>query len=560
MKKQLKRSVMSLLLTGTMAAGILSGCGGAGKDNTDPTTASNEPRSSAVSDGDWEPFAENVTLKIPVYDRGVEGVPDVTDNYWTHWIQENFGDKYNITVQFVPIKRTDVMSNYAMLAASDSLPTILSEFDYPKLAQWATDGYLATFDMDEFKETAPHFYKAMEDNDLLKYSQIDGDTYFCLAQNPYNETNYNWEIFYRKDWLEKIGYDTYPSKWEDRKAMYQKLKDAGICEYPLGGIMCTGLGADQNYAFRTYPQDEETWAVYGNYIIPALGSEANKKFLQRENEKYALGFTDPEYYTIDTETAKSNFVSGKTLEFGGYISANMDFVTNFYKNNPDGELGVLVSDDTVDTDGSVPFAFRSNNAFGVMSGFSSQASDDEIKAAWMYMDWLVQDDNLFTMQWGEEGENFTYDEKGLPVSVADYSGDKQQGYSNNKDYWNLVMNIRAAGTIEDVIRANMPADVPNAEELVQGVIDNFNAQEQLAKEGYSVKDCLYSTSIEAEAEYQETLLNDYKEFRDKIVMCDPADFETTYEQYSKEFADAGWQEIVDERTEAYKAGKTTKLN
>lgn len=583
------KKLLAVFLTGTMAAGILAGCGSssdsgnsasqaateaateaaaeaatsaAAETSTEAATEAASSSSESTSGGmaDWQPFAENVELKVPVYDRGVEGVPDVTDNYWTQWVQTNFGDKYNITVTYVPITRSDVMSDYAMLAASDSLPTILSEFDYPKLAQWATDGYLTTFDMDEFKQVAPTFYQAMEDNGLLEYSELDGETYFCLAQNPYYETNYNWEVFYRKDWLEQIGYDEYPTKWEERKEMYQKLIDAGICEYPLGGQMSNGLGADQNYAFRDYPQDEETWAVYGNYTIPALGQEWNRRYLERENEKYNLGFTDPEYYTIDSETAKSNFVSGKTLEFGGYISANMDFISAFYENNPDGELAVLVSNDTVDDDGSVPFAFRSNNPFGVMSGFSSQATEDEIKAAWMYMEWLLQDDNLFTMQWGIEGENFNYDENGVPVSVGDYDGDMKQGYSNNKDYWNLVMNVRTAGTIEDTIRQNTPTDVPNAEELTQGVIDNFYAQEKLAEEGYSVKDCLYATAIESESEYQETLINDYKEFRDKIIMADPDDFDATYDELAQDFADDGWQEIVDERTEAYENGLTTKLD
>ena len=31
----------------------------------------------------WEPFAENVSITIPVYDRGQAGVPNVEDNYWT---------------------------------------------------------------------------------------------------------------------------------------------------------------------------------------------------------------------------------------------------------------------------------------------------------------------------------------------------------------------------------------------------------------------------------------------------------------------------------------------
>ena len=204
------KRLFAVLLTGVMTAGILAGCGSSsdsGSSAQDTSAAATQAATEAAAEAEtsaateagtetaatdsgeggmasWEPFAENVELKVPVYDRGVEGVPDVTDNYWTKWVQSNFGDKYNITVTYVPITRSDVMSDYAMLAASDSLPTILSEFDYPKLAQWATDGYLTTFDMDEFKTVAPTFYKAMEDNDLIKYSALDGDTYFCLAQNP----------------------------------------------------------------------------------------------------------------------------------------------------------------------------------------------------------------------------------------------------------------------------------------------------------------------------------------------------------------------------------------
>ena len=60
---------------------------------------------AAAETADWEPFAENVSITIPVYDRGQAGVPNVEDNYWTKWIQENFGDRYNITVNYT---RTDV--------------------------------------------------------------------------------------------------------------------------------------------------------------------------------------------------------------------------------------------------------------------------------------------------------------------------------------------------------------------------------------------------------------------------------------------------------------------
>ncbi|NEM83685.1 sugar ABC transporter substrate-binding protein, partial [Escherichia coli] len=141
----------------------------------------------------WEPFAENVTLQVPVYDRGVEGVPDVTSNYWTQWIQENFGDQWNITVEFVPITRNDVMTDYALLASAGTLPTMLMEFDYPKLSQWANDGYLTTFDMNEFASVAPTYYNRMVELDQLQYSTQNDETYFVFAERPYSNTAYSFQ-------------------------------------------------------------------------------------------------------------------------------------------------------------------------------------------------------------------------------------------------------------------------------------------------------------------------------------------------------------------------------
>lgn len=128
------RKFAAISLAGIMAFGALPVMAEETSTEEASTEAATEAGSEAAEsdqvENNWEPFAENVTLRVPVYDRGVEGVPDVTNNYWTQWIQENFGDKYNITVEYVPITRTDVMTSYALLAADQNLPTILMEYDY----------------------------------------------------------------------------------------------------------------------------------------------------------------------------------------------------------------------------------------------------------------------------------------------------------------------------------------------------------------------------------------------------------------------------------------------
>lgn len=580
MKKKTLQKTLALALSGAMTLG-LAACGSdastgtpaadadtaaadAAADSSDAAaadtaettdTAEAAAQGTAGIDG-WTAFAENVTLRVPVYDRGVEGVPTVNDNYWTKWIQENFGDKYNVTVEFVPITRSDVMTDYALLAASESLPTILMEYDYPKVSQWANDGYLTTFDMDDFAQVAPTYYQRMVDNGQLTYSEMNGETYFALAYRPYYNCGYTFQTFVRMDWLREVGYDHVPINREEAVDAFTKMQEAGLSEHPLGGAMIPSVGADQNYAYRTYPQDEEEWAMYGDVSIPALGWEPNRLTLKRANEDYNLGFTNPEYYITDEETNKAAFVNGDIYQYGGYISANMDWLNAFYENNPDAELAIAPAGIVDEAGGTVP-AWRADNPFGMIVGFSSFATEDELKAAWMYMEWMTQEDVLFTMQWGIEGENFNYDDNGLPVSVGDYKGDYTQGFNNSKDYWCVTIEARNAGTIEDQVEQNAPQNLP--QNFNDDIVDFYNTRVEYSKEGYAVNDAIFAVVVEEEGEYSGTLQELYKEYRDQLVMCAPEKFDALYEELSQKYLDAGYQTIVDARKAAYEAGNTTKL-
>ena len=81
MKKNTLHKVMATALVGAMAMGTLTGCGGSTDAGADASTkdtaavstaASTDAGTAAVAGIDgWEPFASNVTLQIPVYDRGM---------------------------------------------------------------------------------------------------------------------------------------------------------------------------------------------------------------------------------------------------------------------------------------------------------------------------------------------------------------------------------------------------------------------------------------------------------------------------------------------------------
>lgn len=554
MKKTSLQKILTAGMIGAMAVGTLTGCGGDGTKVAHVSVATNDVAGIAG----YTAFDETVTLKIPVYDRGKEGVPAIGtgENYWETWIQSNFGDKYNINVEFVPITRSAVLESYNLLAADKNLPTILMEYDFPKQAQWAGDGFLATYDLEEFANIAPTYYKRMVDLDQIKYTEMNGNTFFALAERPYYNTNYTFITWYRMDWLKQVGYDHVPTTRAEYVDAMTKIQKAGISAHPAGGSMTTGTaGMDQNYAYREYPTNEEEWAMYGDYAIPSLGWEPNKQLLKRANEDYNLGFTDPEYFTIDAATAEANFASGKTYSYSAYIAADMPVLKSFYANNPGAELAIGIQNNVADTENNSVPAFRSNNPFGMMIGFSSQATSDEVKAAWMYMEWMLQDENLFTIQWGNEGEHFNY-VNGLPVSVDNYSGDKTQGFNNNKDYWCVAIEARNAGTIEDVIAAASPKGLP--QDFTQDLITNYYNQVAAWEKGWVPTDCMFGVQIQAATDNQQTLLTLYAELRDKLVMCKPEEFDKLYEESAKQYGEAGYTAIAEERLQAFKDGYSSR--
>ena len=101
MKKALQK-ILAAGLVSAMALGTLAGCG---SSETSTATTESQPEVKTEEAGETTPeaaasdftdysggFPEAVTLQVPVYERGWEGW-NPTDNYWTKWIQENFGDK-----------------------------------------------------------------------------------------------------------------------------------------------------------------------------------------------------------------------------------------------------------------------------------------------------------------------------------------------------------------------------------------------------------------------------------------------------------------------------------
>jgi len=519
-----------------------------------------------ATDYGMEPFAEPVTIKIPVFDRARDDVPPVDHTFYTDWINENFGAPLNVTVEFIPITRTDTMGSYNLLLAGGDWPTVFMEYDWPKVSQWNADGALAEIDTAAFAEIAPTWTEKAGGVSYFDAFKMEGVQKVLPALRPYWDTNYTYVTFYRKDWYRKAGLELYTT-YEEYVAALQTFMELG---YTNGKpIIAKGPFTEnfQVYGDSEWPRNEEEWVMYSDVSVAPLPARGAYYALKKQNYEYSLGLYSTEF-ELDVEGAGSasqaitDFINGEAYSYANYLGADMPDLTAFYANNPDAELGIIGNNTVYDTGkdqwgGHVEPQARATNPAGMFVGFSSKATADELKAAWMYMEYVAQPDVLFFLQNGVEGETYNLDADGLPVIVGGYQGDYWMGYGNNKDYWCIAVEVRTVGTIEQTIASIAPQGLP--QDFTQELIDNYYLLKMYADDGLLYVDPFFSVNIDSVSEYAGDLKAKFVEYATALVKCDPADFDALYEQYVQEYKDAGYQEIMDERLAAYQAGLSTVL-
>ena len=167
MKKQLKKTAAAAMAA-AIATTLLAGCGG-GTSSAAPSSsdvASSGATSEAASSGNYTDysagFPERVTIEIPVYDRGFEGW-NVSDNYYTRWIQQEFGEKYNVDVKYVGISRTNEVTDFMQMIAAGTAPDIIFHYDMPAAVAYYDEGAMQDIDYDELAFYAPDYWAKMQD-------------------------------------------------------------------------------------------------------------------------------------------------------------------------------------------------------------------------------------------------------------------------------------------------------------------------------------------------------------------------------------------------------------
>ena len=520
------RKVLSIALAAAAAVSVLASCGG-GSTKVDVSKLTGPA-----------PYDEQIELKIPVYDRGVQGQADVDDNYWTQYVQKEFGDKYNIKMTFVPITRKEDVTVFNQLLAAGEQPDILFSYDYPTIVSYFSRGAFQPIDEDILKLYAPTFYENTKS--LQEYAKMDDELYFLTATRP---LAYNWVNVVRTDWLEKAGLEM-PTTREEYVNMLRKFKELNLGgENTIPQTQSLYNAYFGNYYYRPYPLSEEDNAMYSDITVASLTWEPSKKELQYLNGLYNEGLISPEWYLDkDGNQMQSDFVAGKAGVYGFYLSQNPPVLQTLVENNPEAKVAVLPP---LTGDGDNGIAGRADWPFGMVSGISAKCEHPE--AVMMYFEWLSQPENLFVMQNGIEGVTYNMVDD-VPVLVDNYTGNDRLNYNSNKDMWCLVTEGKDYGSDEKNLAVQKKTYAPEGyEDLIQQSYDYY----QQTKD-HKYTDFLFDRSIETLSSFGETLKSKWEVIQVDLINCKSEEFEAKYEAACKEYLASGYQQVLDEKAAAYK--------
>jgi putative aldouronate transport system substrate-binding protein len=477
-------------------------------------------------------FDKPLTLKISVFDRGAPGGTDVSNNFYSKWIQENFGDPRNIKIEWVVIPRSEEEAKLATLITSaDTCPDICFTYNTAIVSNYAGLGGLTELSsyIDEYGPTLKEFLGSA----ILDAGRYNGGQYAI----PARRVVVAWMgSFIREDWLEKLGLPM-PTTKEEFLNCLREFRDKNPGNV-AGGCIPFAMSADMRY-IPWYISFIKNFDPKMFATVPQVKWDGYKDFVQFLNTMYNEGLLSPDFQSDTTRELENNAITSG--QAGGYhnnydhpIRVSPGLLAGLRAYEPDAKLSVLNCFESV-IDGK--YYHLVYNADGLQIFVPSYSDEDHVKAAVMYLDWLSQYDTIYFLQNGIEGETYDLNEDGIPI-VKDVTGDKHFNSMQNIDY-TLTINGQWLDTEERTIAAQALS--------YQGFADLYEPMYVAGNENPVQTIYHFEDIIESDAQYNTSLANLQKELLVRCTRCKPEEFSALYDQLVDDYMAQGGQAVMEER-------------
>jgi putative aldouronate transport system substrate-binding protein len=467
-----------------------------------------------------------VELKVEVFDRATPGYqPD--NNYWTRWIQKQFGTPNNIKMKFIPVIRLQEIDKLNILMASNDAPDIVFTYDLFTVYNYVRYGGLTelTAPLNKYGKRLKKYLG----KDVLKAGVFNGRQYAIPSKRAlYGALN----GFIRKDWLDKLGLPLPKTTQEWYRTMKAfKEKDPG----KMGSrTIPFGLLTDvQNIIWSSrllLDSFKKKMTVNESKYLPDWLMPGFKDGMRFMNKLYNEGLISPEFaLDKDSATYKKDIQQGRI----GYFINNFDFpyritpglVTELKKNVPGAQL--VPCDPFVNSRGKHYKMVYDKYGFYILIPKSSKRVAEAIK----YLNWMAKPAVRDFLVNGKKGIHYKKLRQGVPVNIL-VDGPKRLTTDialivNGKDFGNTKKNIRAGAF-----------GCPGFEkEWIQSY------KMSVSGDTYQIP----KYPIESEAKLKRSLYEKEAEIFVKSLVVKPAEFDRTYDRLVREYLKMGGQRVINDR-------------
>jgi putative aldouronate transport system substrate-binding protein len=485
-----------------------------------------------------------------MYDRGnmpaSYGTP--IDNQWTRYVVDNFAKPRNIDLTYIAVPRTQDTDKINVMMASKSAPDIIFNYNMAQFYTFATQGGL--HDLGPLLSNNAPDLQRIWGEEVLQYGRVQGHQYAIFAQRTWLPNSVS---YIRKDWLDKIGFKLgtynghYAISTDDLFDVFTKFKSQNVNGRGAANIFPWGVYGNLSLAIQSpfadirsafYDKDtltEEVLATQPAFLWP--GAKEGFRYM---NKLYNAGLMDPDFaLQKDDQTFTARVTTGQigfwtNTDGRGLGSAPPDnYVFALYQNEPNAEV---VSVQLINSKTGKPaYRYRySPTGMTIMVPSFSKVPEQALQ----YLNWLAIPENDFVLRYGFEGEHYKMVD-GVPEPIdIDY---------NNKTRLSL-------GDLGIMYNGD-----PSVErDLATRIKNTAERQKLLVKEYYDIGiensyvSYVHVQPIESENKYSSNLLAKGDEILVQSIMAKPENFDAVYDRLVAEYLAIGGQEIIDEKTKAYR--------
>lgn len=485
---------------------------------------------SCLADDGVQAFDKNVTLTISVFDRGVAGGNAPDNNYWTEYIQKNFGDPRNITVKWLTIPRSEEVSKLNMLMSSGDAPDICFTYTESVVTNLVRQGGLVEL-TDLIDKYGPNIKSYLGD-DILSAGMFEGGQYAVPARRIMTA---GFNYYMREDMLTAAGSKLPTTKQEFYEALVAIKNKYGIA--PLTLTSTNFLVPTKDAMVMSFIKDLSPRTLA---CAPAVTWDGFKDYLVYMNKLFNEGLIDPDF-ALDTERYRNLMTTSNaaayTMHYDDPIRPN-SILPTLQAYEPGAVLTAVECFESA-ADGTYYHPNQAPYGMMIMVPVTSKCPE----AAVMYIDWLCREDVITHLQNGVEGINHTLSADGLPILQPSTDNWHFMNSTQSVDY-TLTTNGQYFSDPDKIVAVQAKSYPGDYEQLYH---DYF----AIASRNYLNVVFHFDVVIKSESNFGTSLTALYKEIITRCTMCKPEELDGLFDKYVKQYLSEGGQAVWDEKAAAW---------